>query len=94
MDLLAKLPPIIPGSQDDQAREIYYLLTKARNKGRLWTYYEPPSGVLINAKVKQALEQKGYAVIEHKVWDLSWYMGNPLKGLMKRKYYIGAPGRH
>jgi hypothetical protein len=94
MDLLESLPNIIPGSQDDQAREIHHLLSTARNKGKLYTWYQPPEGILIDPKVKEKLESKGLRVYEQLMYDLTWVGGTPVRGTMRRKYYIGALGRH
>ena len=93
MDLLKTLPQIVPGNQDDQAREIYSLIKNARNKGRLYTWYEPPTGILINTDIKNLLKEKGMTVIEQLIYDLTWDHGEAIRGTMHRKYFIGAPGR-
>lgn len=94
MDLLAKLPKIVSGSQDDQAREIYAKLTRARCHGHLYTWYTPPPGVKLNCKIKHVLQQKGLKVFEQKVFDLTWVRGQPVRGTEYRKYFIGAPGKN
>lgn len=91
--LLSNLPPVATGTPDEQARDIYNLLTKAEKRGVHSCWYRVTGGGNIAPSVKAALESKGYTVRDQTKYDLKWINGVPIRGSQHVRYWIGVPGR-
>jgi len=89
MQNLQSLPALIPGSAEQQASEIYALLSKSPK-----IFYRPLNDLPLNPSVKTLLESKGYTVMEQNKYKLTWTDEGPLRGGLKRKvYWIGILGQ-
>lgn len=93
MDLLQKLPSIVPGSKEEQAREIYDLMQESLKKGKYSIWYRVNGGGALHNSVRELLESKGYKVFDQTKYKLKWVNGERVRGDMTRRYWIGVPGR-
>jgi hypothetical protein len=88
MENLQSLPALIPGSAEQQASEIYALLSKNTK-----IFYRPLNDLPLNQSVKTLLESKGYTVMEQNKYHLTWTDDGPVRGAFKRRvYWIGVLG--
>lgn len=87
---LQNLPSLVPGSLEDQAYNINSLLQFADKRGKKYIWYQPPSGIYINIKVKELLEKKGYFVKEQTFYRVEWTSEGAMKREARRKYFIAA----
>lgn len=92
MDLLQTLPNITPTNADQQAREIFNKLKPILEKGGNQMWYRPPCNTEIDPEVKLLLESKGFSVINEAKYDLKWVDGEPVRGDMHIRYWIGVLG--
>jgi hypothetical protein len=93
MSCIEDIPVVVPGSAEEQMREICVLLHAAYDRHRSNCFYAPPDGLPLAPSIISALQAKGYSVIPQNKYRVTWNGGTAVRGAMRRVYWIGVPGR-